>query len=272
MTGWGQDGPNAMLAGHDINYISLSGALAAIGETDGPPVAPLNLVGDFGGGGMLLAFGIVCALLEAQRSGRGQVIDAAMVDGASLLMAFIYGYRARHDWELERGTNKLDGGAPFYSVYRCADGGYVSVGCIEPQFYEVFVTAIGADPALLERQLDRDAWRADRAAVAAVLARRTRDEWCELLERTDACVAPVLDLEEAPRHPHNVERGTFVDADGVLMPGPAPRFSRTVPEAGAALVPGRDTVAVLEDAGFSAEEIKGLIAAEAIHVEEQAAG
>jgi alpha-methylacyl-CoA racemase len=272
MTGWGQDGPNAMLAGHDINYISLSGALATIGETDGPPVPPLNLVGDFGGGGMLLAFGIVCALLEAQRSGQGQVIDASMVDGASLLMAFIYGYRARGEWELERGANRLDGGAPYYSVYRCADGGYVSVGCLEPQFYKTFVTVIGADPALLERQLDRDSWRADRAAIAAILATKTRAEWCELLERTDACVAPVLDLEEAPRHPHNVDRGTFVDAGGVQMPGPAPRFSRTVPDAGAALVPGRDTVAVLEDAGFSAGEIKELIADRAVHMEEQSAG
>jgi alpha-methylacyl-CoA racemase len=269
MTGWGQTGPNAMLAGHDINYISLSGVLAAIGPTDGPPIAPLNLVGDFGGGGMLLAFGVVCALLEAERSGQGQVIDASMVDGASLLMAFIYGFRARGDWQLERGTNRLDGGAPFYGVYRCADGGYVSVGCLEPQFYKVFVETIGADPALLDRQLDRAAWRADRDAIAAILATRTRAEWCEVLERTDACVSPVLDLAEAPGHPHNVERGTFVDFDGVAMPGAAPRFSRTDAVAGSALVPGRDTIDVLQRAGFSAQEIDALRASKTILQSEQ---
>jgi alpha-methylacyl-CoA racemase len=268
MTGWGQTGPNAMLAGHDINYISLSGALAAIGPTGGPPTIPLNLVGDFGGGGMLLAFGVVCALLEAERSGQGQVIDASMVDGASLLMATIYGARARDEWRLERGTNKLDGGAPFYSVYRCADDGYVSVGCIEPQFFKVFVETIGADPALLDRQLDESAWPADRAAIASIIATRTRDEWCALLEHTDACVAPVLDLAEAPAHPHNVERATFLDRGGVVHPGPAPRFSRTVAEAGAPLVLGRHSVEVLRDAGFGDDEIDALLASKTIHQEE----
>jgi len=269
MTGWGQTGPNAMLAGHDINYISLSGALAAIGPTDGPPVAPLNLLGDFGGGGMLLAFGVVCGILEAQRSGEGQVIDSSMVDGASLLMAMIYGFRARDDWDLERGANKLDGGAPFYSVYECADGGFLSVGCIEPQFFEIFVQTIGADPDLLGRQDDKASWPADRAAIAAILATRTRDEWCAVLERTDACVAPILDLAEAPAHPHNVERRTFLERDGVVHPGPAPRFSRTVPEAGDALAPGRHTVAVLRDSGFEADEIEALLASRTIHEEHQ---
>jgi alpha-methylacyl-CoA racemase len=267
MTGWGQTGPNAMLAGHDINYISLSGVLAAIGPTGGPPVAPLNLVGDFGGGGMLLAFGVVCGILEAQRSGMGQVIDASMVDGASLLMAMMYGFRARGDWELERGANRLDGGAPFYAVYECAGGGFLSVGCIEPQFFKVFVETIGADPALLGRQDDKSAWPADKAAIAAILATRTRDEWCQVLEHTDACVAPILDMGEAPHHPHNVERGTFVDRDGIVLPGPAPRFSRTNPEAGDALVPGRHTVEVLRDSGFDDDEIEALLASGTIHEE-----
>jgi alpha-methylacyl-CoA racemase len=269
MTGWGQDGPNAPRAGHDLNYISLSGALGAIGPTGGPPVVPLNLVGDFGGGGMLLAFGIVCGILEAQGSGRGQVIDASMVDGAALLMAMMYGYRARGDWNLERGTNRLDGGAPFYTVYRCADGGYVSVGAIESQFYEIFVRGIGGDPGLLERQLDQSAWPADRDAIAAIIATKTRAEWCELLEGTDACVSPVLDMDEATAHPHNVERGTFFVRDGGVQPNPAPRFSRTAPEAGPLYEPGGATHGVLRDAGYEPDEIASLIAAGAVQVEEQ---
>jgi alpha-methylacyl-CoA racemase len=268
MTGWGQTGPNAPLAGHDINYISLSGALASIGPTAGPPVVPLNLVGDFGGGGMLLAFGVVCGVLEAQRSGQGQVIDASMVDGASLLMAMIYGARARDDWELARGTNRLDGGAPFYAVYRCADGGYLSVGCIEPQFFEVFVGIIGADPAMLDRQNDKASWPADRATIAAIIETRTRDEWCALLEHTDACIAPVLDLVEAPRHPHNVERGTFVEHAGVVHPGPAPRFSRTAPVTGEALTPGRHTLEVLRESGFDDDEVAALLTSGTIHQEQ----
>jgi alpha-methylacyl-CoA racemase len=270
MTGWGQDGPNAARAGHDMNYISLSGALAAIGPTDGPPVPPLNLVGDFGGGGMVLAFGIVCGILEAQRSGQGQVIDASMVDGSALLMAAIYGYRARGEWELDRGTNRLDGGAPFYAVYECADGGHLSAGPIEPQFYGTFVRAIGADPGLLDRQLDRSAWPTDRDAIAAIIATKTRAEWCEILEGIDACVSPILDMGEVATHPHNIDRGTFIVQEEVLQPAPAPRFSRTQPVAGALHQPGGATHDVLRDAGFGPDEIESLIADGAVQLEEQA--
>jgi alpha-methylacyl-CoA racemase len=264
MTGWGQEGPYAQAAGHDINYISLTGALAAIGSTGGPPVAPLNLVGDFGGGGMLLAFGVVCGVLEAQRSGQGQVIDAAMVDGASLLMGMMYGFRARGEWELARGANRLDGGAPYYGIYECADGKHVSVGPLEPQFYKAFVEVTGADPGLLDRQPDKDRWAADREHIAGILATKTRDEWAELFEGVDACVAPILDMEEAAAHPHNVARGTYHVSEGVVHPSPAPRFSRTTPEVGEPYRAGAATADVLRDAGFAPDEIDELVAANVV--------
>ena len=264
MTGWGQDGPYAAMAGHDLNYISLAGVLAAIGPTGGPPVPPLNLVGDFGGGGMLLAFGVVCAVLEAQRSGAGQVIDVSMVDGAALLMTMMFGSFANGDWRLERGTNRLDGGAPFYGVYECADGRHVSVGPIEPQFFEELVTRIGADRGLLGRQLDRATWGEDREALAEIFRTRTRDEWTELLDGTDACVAPVLDMGEVTNHAHNRARRTFFERDGAHYPAPAPRFSRTAPEPGPDHRPGSATRDVLATGGFDQAEIDELLATGAV--------
>ena len=214
MTGWGQTGPLANTAGHDINYIALTGALHAIGRSGENPPPPLNLIGDFGGGGMMLAFGVVCGILEARLSGRGQVVDAAMTDGAALLMAMMYGMKSAGKWSNKRESNLLDGGSHFYDTYQCADGKWVAVGAIEPQFYALLLEKLGLKVA-------------DQASLKALFRSRTRDEWCALLEGTDACVAPVLDLDEAPKHPHNVARGTFVEVDGVMQPAPAPRFSRT---------------------------------------------
>lgn len=230
MTGWGQTGPLAHAAGHDINYISLSGVLHAIGERSGKPVPPLNLVGDFGGGGMMLAFGIVCALLEAKASGKGQIIDAAMTDGSATLMTIIYGLKAMGTWTNERGTNLLDGGAHFYGTYECADGKYVSIGSIEPQFYALLFEKMGLDSSTFQEQLNKACWPELKERLAATFKTKTRDEWCALMEGSDVCFAPVLDLDEAPRHPHNVERATFVEIDGITQPAPAPRFSRTAPE------------------------------------------
>ena len=227
MTGWGQDGPLAQAAGHDINYIALSGALHAVGTRDGKPVVPLNYVGDFGGGGMLLAVGVLAALLEARASGRGQVVDAAMTDGSALLSAMMYGFRANGWWNDRCGTNMLDGGAHFYDTYACADGKFVAIGAIEPQFYATMRERCGLDDAFLDAQMDPDGWPRAKERVAAMFATRTRDDWCALLEGSEACFAPVLDWDEAPRHPHNVARGTFVEVDGVVQPAPAPRFSRT---------------------------------------------
>jgi len=228
MTGWGQDGPYAQAAGHDINYIALAGALAHVGRSGQPPTPPLNLVGDFGGGGMLLAYGVVCGLLEAQRSGRGQVIDAAMVDGAAVLMTMFHAFRAMGIWSEERGTNLLDTGAHFYDVYECADGEYVSIGSIEPQFYAELLARTGlADDADLARQMDRSAWPALKERLAEVFRSKTRAEWCEAMETTDVCFAPVLTMAEAIEHPHNRHRGTFIEVAGVAQPAPAPRFSRT---------------------------------------------
>jgi alpha-methylacyl-CoA racemase len=222
MTGWGQDGPYAHTAGHDLNYIALAGVLDHIGRAGGPPTPPLNLVGDFGGGGMLLAFGVVAALVERATSGRGQVVDAAMVDGAALLMAFFRGASLG-----PRGTNVLDSGAPFYDVYECADGRHVSIGAIEPPFYAELRERLGLDDPVWDRQLDSAAWPAQKAQLAAVFKTKTRDEWCSVLEGTDVCFAPVLSMDEAPTHPHLVERGTFVEVGGVVQPAPAPRFDRT---------------------------------------------
>jgi alpha-methylacyl-CoA racemase len=230
MTGWGQYGPLAPAAGHDINYIALAGALEPIGRRGQAPVPPLNLLGDYGGGGMLLAFGIVCGVLEAQRSGHGQVVDAAMVDGAAVLMTMTHALRAMGIWDDERGTNMLDTGAHFYDVYETADGKYVSIGSIEPQFYAELLRLTGLEGEELPWQHDRAQWPALKERLAAVFKTKTRAEWSELMEGTEVCFAPVLSIPEAIEHHHNVHRGTFVEVAGIRQPGPAPRFSRTVPE------------------------------------------
>jgi alpha-methylacyl-CoA racemase len=256
MTGFGQDGPLAQAAGHDIDYIALAGALHGIGRKGQAPVPPLNLVGDFGGGGMFLAFGVVCALLEAQRSGKGQVVDAAMVDGSATLMALMYGMYSQGIWKDERGVNVLDTGAPWYDTYATKDGNWLAVGAIEKRFYEAFVERLGLDLGDLPRQHDRAGWPELKRRFAEAIAARTRDEWERIFAGSDACVAPVLALGEVAGHPHNAARGTFVTRDGVLQPAPAPRFSRTAPEMGAApRQPGADTDAVLADFGFSEVEI-----------------
>ena len=229
MTGWGQSGPLANSAGHDLNYIALSGALHSIGRAGAPPTPPLNLVGDFGGGALYLAFGIACALLEAGKSGRGQVVDAAMVDGAASLMTMFYGLHAASAMSTERGTNVLDSGAPYYDVYACRDGTYLSVAAIEPKFRAELYRRLGLDPAQAHAAENPANWAAQRALIASRIAERTRDEWCRELEGTDACVTPVLSVAEAPGHRHNRERGTFVEIGGVVQPAPAPRFSRTQP-------------------------------------------
>lgn len=265
MTGWGQEGPLAGAAGHDINYISLSGALHAIGRPGEKPVPPLNLVGDFGGGGMLLAFGMVCALYEARQSGQGQIVDAAMVDGSSALMAMMYGLRAAGLWSDSRGKNLLDGGAHFYDTYETADGRYISVGSIESKFYALLLEHSGIDDPDFQHQMDQQKWLEFKETLTDIFKQKTRDEWCEIMEGTDICFAPVLSLEEAPEHPHNVFRKTFLEVDGVLQPAPAPRFSRTQPELqGSPPKPGEHTEAVLADFGFSASEIETLKEAEAI--------
>jgi alpha-methylacyl-CoA racemase len=227
VTGWGQEGPLAQTAGHDIDYIALAGALHPVGPPDGPPVPPLNLLGDFGGGGMLLALGVVAALLEAARSGRGQVVDAAMVDGAALLTTQLHELLAAGLWTDRRGANLLDGAAPCYAVYETADGRHLAVGALEPQFWAELLERVGLPADDLPAQLDRDGWPLLRERLAAQFRTRTRDEWCALLEGTDACVAPVLSLLEAPAHPHHQARSSFVEVAGVTQPAPAPRFSRT---------------------------------------------
>jgi alpha-methylacyl-CoA racemase len=259
MTGWGQDGPYASTAGHDINYISLAGALDPIGRRGQAPVPPLNLVGDFGGGGLLLAFGIVAGLLEARSSGQGQVIDAAMVDGAAALMTMTHSLRAMGIWNDERGTNMLDTGAHFYDVYETADGGYVSIGSIEPQFYAELLRLTGLEGEELPWQHDRAQWPALKERMAAIFRSKSRDEWCEIMEGTDVCFAPVLTIPEAVAHPHNVHRGTFVEMAGIPQPGPAPRFSRT--QAAIARPPahaGQHTDEILAEAGLDADRIAKL--------------
>ena len=227
MTGWGQDGPLARAPGHDINFIAVAGALRGIARPGERPVPPLNLVGDFGGGGLLQAFGVVCALLEARRSGQGQVVDTAMADGAALLMAMVCSLRASGRWGGEPGTNLLDGGAPFYDTYETLDGRYVAVGAIEPRFYSELVRGLGLDPEELPDQVDRSRWAEAEGQFATAVRARTRDEWCALLEGSDACLSPVLDLDEAAAHPQLRARGTYVEAAGVVQPAPAPRLSRT---------------------------------------------
>jgi alpha-methylacyl-CoA racemase len=259
MTGWGQDGPLAPAAGHDINYIALSGALHAIGRKGERPVPPLNLVGDFGGGGLLLAFGIVCALVERERSGKGQVVDAAMVDGAAALMAIIYGAQQSGWWIDERGVNMLDGAAHFYDTYETRDGKYVSIGSIEPQFYALLLKLTGLEGEDLPHQFDRGRWSEMKERLTAIFKTKTRDEWCAIMDGTDVCFAPVLTLAEAPRSAHAVARRAFQEVGGVIQPGPAPRFSRTAPELGRPPAhPGEHTDEALADWGFGAGEIAAL--------------
>ena len=267
MTGWGQSGPYANSAGHDINYISLAGALAHFGRDGQAPVPPLNMVGDFGGGGMFLAFGVVCALLEAQRSGNGQVVDAAMVDGAATLMSMFWAVKAIGLFdENRRGANLLDTGAHFYDVYRCADGTYVSVGSIEPQFYAELLRLTGLEgDSEFSQQMDKSVWPRLKVRLAERFATKTRDEWCSLMEGTDVCFAPVLTMSEAAQHPHNVERATFVESAGTTQPAPAPRYSRTPGEIGLAPAhPGQHTAEILRDWGFDAARIEALLANHAV--------
>jgi alpha-methylacyl-CoA racemase len=259
MTGWGQHGPLAGIAGHDIDYIGVSGALYPIGREGQRPVPPLNLVGDFGGGGMLLALGVLAALLERQRSGLGQVVDAAMVDGSALLSSFLYGLRASGAWQDARGVNLLDGGAPFYDTYETADGQYVAVGALEPKFYAELLAGLGLDDADLPGQYDRAGWPVLRERFAAAFLRRTRDEWAAAFAGSDACVAPVLSPAEAPAHPYNAARGTFVELAGVVQPAPAPRFGRSpAGRPSPPRRPGADTDAVLAGLGHAPAEIAAL--------------
>ncbi len=265
MTGWGQDGPLRHAAGHDIDYIAVAGALHPIGQQGRAPVPPLNLLGDYGGGGLLLAFGIACGLLEARRSGQGQVIDAAIVDGAALLTTMVHELAPLGLWNERRGTNLLDGGAPFYGVYETADGEHMAVGALEPKFYAELLGRLGLDAGDLPAPADRARWPQLRERLAAVFRTRTRAEWCELLEGSDACVAPVLRPSEAPAHRHNLERGTFVPVGGSPQPAPAPRFSRTPPTPPSPPpAPGQHTDEVLAAWGFDAAEIAGLRAAGAV--------
>ncbi len=259
VTGWGQEGPLCGAAGHDINYIALSGALHAIGRQDQKPVPPLNLVGDFGGGGMLLAFGMVCALFEARQSGRGQLVDAAMIDGSATLMAMIYGLKAAGLWTDKLGANLLDSGAHFYDTYETADGKFVSVGSIEPRFYRLLLSLAEIEDPEFEHQLDAGRWPLLKEKLKAVFKTKTRDAWCEIMEGSDVCFAPVLSMEEAPEHPHNRLRNTFLEQDAVIQPAPCPRFSRTKPEIkNPPPAPGKDTENVLSDFGFSPREIEDL--------------
>jgi alpha-methylacyl-CoA racemase len=258
ITGWGQQGPLAQTAGHDINYIALTGALHAIGKAEAP-IAPLNLVGDFGGGAMMLAFGLVCALWQAKTSGKGQVVDAAMTDGVSLLMAMMYGFMAAGRWRDAREANLLDGAAPFYRAYACADGKFVGVGALEPQFYEALIRGLGLEAAALPDRWNPENWPPLRAILEAEFAKRPRDEWAEVFAQTDACVTPVLSMEEAPAHPHNVFRQTFVSGGASPQPAPAPRFSRDAPEiAGPPATGGAESEAILREYGFSEGRIAAL--------------
>ena len=259
MTGWGQEGPLANAAGHDINYISLSGALAAIGRPGSPPVPPLNLIGDFGGGGMLLALGLVAALLESKESKKGQVVDAAMTDGSALLMTMIYSMQSSGMWKTTMGSNLLDGGSHFYDTYECKDGKFISIGSIEPQFYALLCQIAELDEKVFSKQMSRDLWPEQKEEIKKIFVKKTRDEWCELMEGTDVCFAPVLDMSEAPEHPHNKERKTFIDLEGVIQPAPAPRFSRTEPEVvSSPSIVGEHTNEVLFSIGLSEEDISSL--------------
>ena len=267
MTGWGQEGPYAQAAGHDINYISLAGALAHFARHGDAPVPPLNMVGDFGGGGMFLAFGVVCALLEATKSGQGQVVDTAMVDGTAVLMTMFWSMKAGGIFdENTPGTNLLDTGAHFYDVFRCADGKYVSIGAIEPQFYAELLrlTGLSGDPEF-GQQMDRTLWPHLKTRLRQVFETKTRAQWCEIMEHTDVCFAPVLTMSEAAEHPHNVARNTFVDVHGVRQPAPAPRFSRTAPTIeGAPAHPGQHSREILTDWGLPKDRIDTLLETRAV--------
>ena len=265
MTGWGQEGPMAQAAGHDINYIALAGALEPLGRKGERPLPPLNLVGDFGGGGMLMAIGVLSALLECTKSGKGQVVDAAMVDGAALLTTFIHGMRAMGVWNDGRGTNLLDTGAHFYEVYETADEKYVSIGSIETQFYAELLRLTGLEQEELPHQMDRDAWPEQKERLTKLFKTKTREEWCEIMEGSDVCFAPVLGMTEVAQHPHIAHRKTFVEVDGVAQPAPAPRFSRTPggierPPS----MPGQHTEEALARFGFGKDEIAKLRASKAI--------
>ena len=263
MTGWGQTGPYANAAGHDMNYIAITGALHAIGTAD-KPVPPLNLVGDFGGGALYLAFGLLAGVIQARESGKGQVIDCAMSDGAASLMAMFYGFKAAGAWKEERRHNLLDGGAHFYDTYQCADGKWISIGSIEPQFYALLLEKTGITDPEFASQMDRSKWPQLREKLAAAIAGKTQGEWCAIMDATDVCFAPVLDLDEAPKHPHNAARQTFVEVAGVMQPAPAPRFSVTP---GAIQSPppaiGAHDREALADWGFSSGEIDALTGAAA---------
>jgi alpha-methylacyl-CoA racemase len=267
MTGWGQTGPWAQAAGHDMNYIAITGALHAIGTKD-KPVPPLNLVGDFGGGALYLAFGLLAGVIHARHSGKGQVIDCAMSDGAASLMAMFYGFKAAGMWQEDRRANLLDGGAHFYDTYQCAGGEWVSIGSIEPQFYALLLEKTGATDPDFTRQMDRAAWPALREKLAAIIATKTREEWTEIMGGSDVCFAPVLDLDEAPAHPHNAARKTFVEVAGVTQPAPAPRFSATPGQIqGPPPKIGAHDREALTDWGFSAAEIDSLERAGALGLE-----
>ena len=266
MTGWGQEGPMAKEAGHDINYIALSGALHGIGRAGEKPAIPLNLVGDFGGGGLMLAFGMVCALLEAKSSGKGQVVDAAMIDGAAALMASTFAANQAGFWSDERGTNLLDSGSHFYEVYETADGKYISLGSIEPQFYATLLNKLGDDAKHFENQFDMGNWPQMKAKMTEIIKCKTRDDWDVIFTGSDVCYAPVLSMSEVRHHPHHQARGTFIDDGDVWQPAPAPRFSRTKGELRcAAATIGEHTKEVLREFGFSEEEIKKRLENGAIH-------
>lgn len=259
MTGWGQSGPLAPAAGHDINYISIGGALGAMGYSDRPPAPPLNLVGDFGGGAMYLLAGVLAALVERGTSGQGQVIDAAMTDGTASLLSPFYGMMAMGMWTKERMDNRLDGGAHYYGSYACSDGKFISIGSIEPQFYALLLELCEIDDPEFAKQNDKQHWASLRGKLEALFVTQTRDHWCALLEGTDVCFAPVLDLQEAPQHPHNLARQSFVEIDGVTQPAPAPRFSRTPTTVQApAAMAGEHSEEILNDWGFAPDEILAL--------------
>ena len=265
ITGWGQSGPLAQAAGHDINYLALSGMLHAMGRADRPPAPPLNLVADFGGGAMMLAFGVLCALLEAKNSGKGQVVDAAMVEGSALLGAMMYGFKAYGAWSDQRENNLLDGGAHFYDTYVCADGKFISIGAIEPQFYALLLQLCGIIDPDFDEQMDKQKWPVLNAKLSTIFSTKSQQEWCALLEGSDACFAPVLDMAEAPHHAHNQARQVFIDIDGVTQPAPAPRFSRSTTEVTAPPAQaGQHSLAILKDWGISPETIASLLQTKAI--------
>ena len=259
MTGWGQEGPLSQAAGHDINYISIAGALGSMGYPDRPPTPPLNLVGDFGGGAMYLLSGVLAALVERSTSGLGQVIDAAMTDGTASLLSPFFGMMAMNMWTPDRYKNRLDGGAFYYGSYECKDEKHISIGSLEPQFYSLLLEKCGITDEVFEEQLDQEAWSEKREKLEAIFKTKTRNEWCGIMEGTDVCFAPVLDLEEAPDHPHNKARETYIEFEGVTQPAPAPRFSRTESSisSSAALI-GENTDEILTSWGFSEEKITSL--------------